>query len=144
MPPGSATVSSRCDVDAVAKNVFAIDHHVAGVDAEPEHEALRLRHGGIPLGHPALDLDGAADRAENALESGEETVPRGLDHPAAVLPDLWLDQLPKVRHERGVSAFLVGAHKPRITGDVGRQNGSELAFNRCGAHRCRLFESGDR
>jgi hypothetical protein len=128
----------RCYVDAVAIDVFAVDHHVARVDAEPEHEALRLRHTGVAFGHSALDFDGAADRSEDALESGEEAVPHGLHHPATVLPDLWLDQLPKVRHKRGVSAFLVGAHQPRITGHIGSQNGSELAFNLCGAHPCRL------
>jgi len=35
----------------VAEPVIALDHHVAEVDADPEHDAALGRHIGLPLGH---------------------------------------------------------------------------------------------
>ena len=41
MPPGSATLEACGDVDAVAVNLLAVDHHVAEVHADAKfHPAL--------------------------------------------------------------------------------------------------------
>ncbi len=85
MPPGSAMPSEpRGDVDAVAENIVVVDDDVADMDADAEFDPLILRHGGVLLGHAALDLDRAARRVDGAGELDQHAVAGGLDDAAAM------------------------------------------------------------
>ena len=46
-----------------------------------------------------------------------------------MLLDLRIDQLTKMRFDPFVCAFLIGAHKPAVTGDIRGENGGQLAFD---------------
>src|SRR5712692_6315370 len=82
---------ARRDVDAVAVDLLAIDHHVAEVDADAKlHSAVgwqtyvfRLERG--------LDLDSALDRIHNAGEFREHAIARGIDESSAMLLDKRID-----------------------------------------------------
>ena len=115
----------RRDVDAVAKNVAVLDHHVAEIDADAEFDPLPLGDVGVALRHGVLHVDRAAHRFDRACELGEHAVARGLDEPSLVLGDFWLDQLAPVRGEPHQRALLVGADEPRVTRDVRCENGGE-------------------
>ena len=54
------------DVDPVAEQVVALDHHVAEVDADAEHDAPVGRRLGLAVGHRLLDRDRAGDRVDHA------------------------------------------------------------------------------
>ena len=98
MPPGSASAfEPRRDVDAVAEDVAVLDDDVADIDADAELDAPLRRHVGVALGHPALHLDGAAHRIDDAGELDQQAVAGGLDDAAAVLGDLRIDQLAAMR-----------------------------------------------
>jgi hypothetical protein len=51
------SLQPRRDIDAVAKNVVAVDDHVADIDPDPEIDALVRGDVGVALEHAALDFD---------------------------------------------------------------------------------------
>jgi hypothetical protein len=119
----------RRDIDPIAKDVAVLDNNVALVDADAVFDAPVGRHLGIALGHRALHFDGAAHRIDDAREFDEEPVAGGLDDAAPVLSDLRIAQLAPDRLQRSERAFLVVSHRPRIAGDIGRQNRRQPAFD---------------
>ena len=90
--PGDA-LEPRRDVDAVAEDVVALDDDVAEIDADAELDAAVLRHVGVALAHPALDLGGAGDGVHDARELDQHAVAGELDDAALMLGDLGVDQL---------------------------------------------------
>jgi hypothetical protein len=60
-----------------------------------------------------------AHRVDDAWKLDEQPVAGGLDDAAPMLLDLGIPQLAADRLQRSERAFLVGTHKPRITGNVG-------------------------
>jgi chemotaxis regulatin CheY-phosphate phosphatase CheZ len=53
-------LQARRDIDAITKDIVAVDDDVADIDADPKLESLIGRNAGITLGHAALDIHGAA------------------------------------------------------------------------------------
>jgi hypothetical protein len=47
----------------------------------------------------------------------------------AMLLDLRIDQLPKMRPEPSVGAFLIRCHKTRVARHIGGENGGQPAFD---------------
>src|SRR5215831_16536629 len=68
----------RGHVDAVAKNVVAIDDDVTDIYTDAEPDATLGRHVGVTLGHATLDVDAAANRIDDADELHQQSV-RGGD-----------------------------------------------------------------
>src|SRR6266851_703677 len=115
------------DVDAVAVDLLAIDHHVAEVDADAElHPPLgwQIRVLGLERG---LDLDGALDGIHDAGELGEYAVAGGIDEASVMLLDQRIDQL-AMRGQSTKSGLLVLPHEAAIAEDIGTEYGGELAF----------------
>src|ERR1700722_11306512 len=73
-PRLSKLLESRGDVDALAVPVRPLDNHLTQIDPDAHIDAVILREAGVPLRHPALDLDGAFDRVDNAPKLGEKAV----------------------------------------------------------------------
>ena len=74
---------------------------------------------------PALHLDGAAHRIDDAGELDQQAVAGRLDDAAAMLGDLRIDQLGAQRLEAAERALLVGSHQPRVADDIGGKDGGE-------------------
>ena len=117
----------RRDVDAVAKDVVALDDHVAHVDADAKADALAFVDVGIAVFHSLLHHDGAAHRIDDRGELDQEAVARGLDDAALVLGDQRIDELPAMGLERGERPFLVDAHEARVSRHVRGEDGGEPA-----------------
>ena len=107
---------------------------VAEVDTDPEANALRLRHGGLSLGHAALDCDRARDRVHHARELAERAVAHELHDTATVLSDERLDELLAVNLEALERAGLVALHQARVADHVGRQDSGEPALRTGSSH----------
>ena len=88
-----------------------LNDHVAEVDANAEPDAPFLAHFGLAVGHPALDLHGAADGIHDTRKLREQAVAGVLHSTAPVLRDLRLDQPSEMRLKAFVCAFLIGAHQ---------------------------------
>jgi hypothetical protein len=78
---------ARGDIDAVAVDLLAVDHHVAEVDADAEfHPALGWQRRVLGL-ERGLNLDGALDRIHDAGKLGEYAVTRRVDEASVMLLD---------------------------------------------------------
>src|SRR6266852_9875002 len=79
------------DVDAVAVDLLAIDHHVAEVDADAKfHPALGWQIRVLSL-ERGLDLDGALDRIHDAGKFSQNAVTCGINESSAMLLDQRID-----------------------------------------------------
>jgi len=107
---------------AVAVNVAAIGDHVAEIDPDAKAQAALLGEIQIAVGHRALDLAGAAHRIDDAGEFRQHAVAGGLDHPAAMLADLRINEFGEMRLEAFVRAFLVRTHQARIAHHIGGED----------------------
>ena len=112
----------RGDVDAVAKDVVAIDDDVADVDTDSQIDPLFGRHTGIALGHATLHVDRTAHRVDHAREFQQQPVARGLDDPAAVFGDLRVNKLPPMGLQSRQGGAVVAAHEQGIAHHIGRDD----------------------
>ena len=104
------------------------------MDADAKPDAPLVRHPRLAVDHPALDLGGTAHRIDDAGKFRQNTVAGFLYRVAPVLPDLWLDQLRKMRPEALVRALLVRPHQARISRHIGDEDRSKMAAR---GHRVR-------
>src|SRR5579859_863090 len=74
---------TRGDIDAVAKNIAAIDDDVADIDADPQCQSGLRSRTRLEVEHVALDRGRAAHGIDDACEFGEQAVSRRLDDAAA-------------------------------------------------------------
>ena len=109
-------------VDAVPENVWLLDDDVADIDADSEFDALFGRHRDIALSHAALDFDGAAHGFDDAGKLGQQPVAGCLDDASAMLVDRRVDEDAQMLIQPRQRAFLVGAHKAAVTGDISRED----------------------
>jgi hypothetical protein len=110
------------DVNTVAVEIVSLDDHVAEIDADAQLDAALRRDTRVPLGHHLLHLDRAAHRIDNAGKFHQQAVAGGLDDAAAVLVDQRIDQFSSVALESGERSFLINAHQPRISDDIGAED----------------------
>ena len=130
MPPGSAeTLQPRRDVDPVAVDLLALDHHVAEVDADAKlHPALggRLRILGLERG---LHIDRALDGIDHAGELGQDAIAGGVYEASVMLLDessrLSCDERYRVRSVASSSL----PHEAAVAEYVGAEYGGELTFH---------------
>ncbi|HKI14693.1 MAG TPA: hypothetical protein VKA12_06720 [Roseiarcus sp.] len=121
-PPGSQIPSKPGgDVDPIAKNVVALDQHVAEVDVDAIEDALRLRGPDVAFGHQFLDCDRALDRGDDGGKFHEEAVARRLDDASAVAGGDWPRRLAMLAHGTR-RPRLVLAHEARVADHVGGED----------------------
>ena len=110
MPPGFASPSSRAATLTPAEDVVLFRDHVTKVDANAEPDPALFSDLGFAVDHPPLNLYGTADGVHYAPKLRQEAVASVFDDPPAVLGDIGIDQVAKMRLEPLVRAFLIGAH----------------------------------
>ena len=122
-------------------DIVALDDHVAEIDANAEiHPAIR-RHNGRAFGLDALDLHRAVQRLDHARELDQQPVAHGLDQSAAMLGNLWFENLAQIGPEIGTRSHLVGLAESAVADDVGDQDGGEPALHVSGRKSCSIFQS---
>jgi hypothetical protein len=111
-----------------SSQVLALDHHVAKVDADPEHDPPLGWDLCLPLGHAPLHGHGAGDRVDHRGELDQRPVAHQLDDPALVLGQQGIDHLPPQVLKRRQRGGLVLLDQARIADHVGGQDGGEPAL----------------
>jgi hypothetical protein len=136
----SELLQPRGDVHAVAVEVAVLlEHHVTEIDTDTEPNALVLRHILLPLGHAALDGDGAGDRVDHGGELTQGAVAHELDDAAPVLGKERLDERFAVALESLEGAGLVALDEPGVADHVGREDRGEPAFGAGCSHGTTLL-----
>ena len=107
-----------CDIDAVAIEIAALDHDIAEIDADAQHDATILGQITIRRGHALLQLDRALHGVDRAAELDQHTIAGDLEDAALVPGDQRLQHLLASRLERGQRTGLVlapsaGCNQPR-------------------------------
>src|SRR5262249_41233766 len=118
-----------------AEDVAFLDDDVTDIDAHAKFDAAPRGHLRVALGHAALYLDSAAHGVDDARECNQRAVAGGLDDAAAMLGHFRLEEGAAIHLQVAQRAFLALAHQPRIAGDIGRQDGCQLALHPFPAHR---------
>ena len=121
MPPGFGNaLKPCCDIDAITKNIVALDQDVTEIDPDPEQHTSVGRDAIVPFGHHRLHCYRAFDRVDYRWKFEQYTVARGLDDPATMLCHERIGKDAVFTQDTG-GADLVDAHQTRIASDVGGQ-----------------------
>src|SRR6266700_3930639 len=123
----SERFQARRDIDAIAKDVAALGDDVAEIDADAKPDLPLVGHLRLAVDHPALHLGGAAHRIYDAREFHQQAVAGSLDDAALMLLDLGIDELPAMRLETLVRAFLVRPHQARIARHISGEDRGQTA-----------------
>src|SRR5262249_41371527 len=118
---------ARRDVDALTVDVVRLNNHVTKMNADPIQDTLLVRQRGIAADHALLNDDCAAHGFNRAVEHGQETIARMLDGPAVMLGDGWLDEFAPMPLDASMGSFLIHAHQPAVSRDIGRDDCSQAA-----------------
>src|SRR5437667_97483 len=79
------------DIHSIAVDVVVLpDDDVAQIDADTEHDPLRLGRRRIALGHPTLHGNRASDSLYDAREFDQDAVAGGFDNATFVVGNLWI------------------------------------------------------
>ena len=119
------------DVDAIAKDVVAVDDHVAEIDADPQLETALGRDRLIDCARCSLHLDSAAQRVDDARKIRQQAVACGTDDPPAMRRDQRVDRTAEFA-ERLMRTRFILAHQSAETDYVRVQDGGEFPFPRAG------------
>jgi hypothetical protein len=117
------------NVDAVAMYVVALDDYVAEVDADAKCHSAIGRQGSIAPGLGALHLDSTAHSVDDAVELDQQPVAHGLNQPAVVFRDLWLEHFVKLGLEVSARPFLVCLAEMSIASNVGDHHSGKSALH---------------
>ena len=116
------------DVDAIAEQVIALDHHVAEVDADPKLEPSVLGQLAISGCQLLLNLDRTSRRFDGARKFGQDAVPGAPDDPAVAAGYQRIHLLP-IGVQGAERAFLVSRHEAAVALHVGAEDGRELTLD---------------
>ncbi len=97
---------------------LALDDDVAEVDADAEGHSATGRQAGIAPGFGALHVDRTAKSIDDAVEFDQQPVAHGLDQPAVVFRDAWLEHFVKLCLEVSARPFLVCLAQVCVASDV--------------------------
>ena len=134
-------LEARRDVNAIAQQVLALDHHVAEIDAHAEHDAPLRRRFGLPCGGVFLDRDRAGNGVDHRAELGDGAVAHELDDAAVMPGQQGIDHLAAQILDRLEGGRLVLLDQSGISNDIGGENCRQPSFNSRSGHRKRLHRS---
>jgi hypothetical protein len=89
-------LNARCNIDAIAKDVVAVDDDIANVDSNPELDA-ELRPLGRSCRHLLLNRNRASHGIDGARELDQHAVAGSLDNTALMGGDCRIDDLAPMR-----------------------------------------------
>jgi len=124
----------RRDVDPVAKDVGAVHHHIAQIDADAKPHLLRVNWVGILIGNLLLNLDRALHGLDDAGKLGDHGIAPGIHDP----PVMTLHQScngAAVAAQRPQRSRFICSHEARIAVHIGAQDGGQPPFHLVIGHR---------
>ena len=124
----------RRDVDPVAIDVGAVDHHISQIDADAKPHAMRLGRVGILVGNFLLNLDRALHGLDDAGELGDHGVAPGI-HDPPVMARHQSGNGGAVAAQRPQRSRFVCFHEAGISVDIGAQDGGQPPFHLVVGHR---------
>jgi hypothetical protein len=123
-------LQSRGDIDAVAVEIVTVDHDVAEVDADAEHDSAVFRQVGVRGFHAVLEVERAVHGVDSAAERDQHAVAGHLEDAAVMLGHQRLQHLLAPLLQRRQRAGLVLLHEAAVADHVGGENGGKTAFHR--------------
>ncbi len=130
----SNLLQSRCDVDAVAKDVVLLDDDVSDIYTDTELDAPIDGDALVALGHSALHRHRAGYGFHDRRERKQQAVASGFDDVSLVSGDERVDELDPVCFQGHQGAFLVRAHDARVAHHVGGDDRSEVTLDTARRH----------
>ena len=124
----------RRDVDPVAIDVGAVDHHISQIDADAKPHAMRLGWVRILVGNFLLNLDRALHGLDDAGELGDHGVAPGI-HDPPVMARHQSGNGGAVAAQRPQRSRFVCFHEAGISVDIGAQDGGQPPFHLVVGHR---------
>lgn len=109
---------ARRDIDAITKDVIAINDDVTKIDTDTKVQSLIRGNAFVALGHAPLDVNCAAHCIDNTREFQQQPVTGRLDDAAVMLRDLGVDELSPVRFQCRQRATIVHTHEARVPGHI--------------------------
>src|SRR6516162_3540524 len=85
------TLQPGCDVDPVAINLLAFDHHVARIDANPEFHSAPRWETRILCPKAVRNFDGAVHCFHNTREFSQNTITRRVNKTSAMTLNVAVD-----------------------------------------------------
>jgi hypothetical protein len=125
VPPALARVCSlAANVHTIAKEVAALDHDVADIDADPDVDMTLHRHTEICLGKLRLRLYGAPNCVNSADELRQDAVPGRVGDP----PPVGRNQ--SIKNSASLGQGLKGSdfvrpHHATVPLDIGSENSDQ-------------------
>jgi hypothetical protein len=116
----------RCDVDAVAENVVALDQHVAEIDADAVDDALIIGGPGVALDHQLLDRNRAFDGGDDGGKLQQEAIADDPDDAPAVTRHDRPRRLAMLANAKRRPRLIL-AHQARVADDIDGEDRGEAA-----------------
>jgi hypothetical protein len=120
-------LESGGDIDAIAKDVVAVDDDITEIDPDPQLQAALGWNGVVDCARCPLHLDRATQRVDHAQKIRQHAVACRADNPPAMRCDQRVDGRAQLI-QGTMRAGLILTHEPAKTGYVGMQDGCELSF----------------
>ena len=117
-------LQARSHVDAIAKNIVALDNHIANVNADAELDAAIPRHVPISILYAALHFRGASYCVHHAGKFHQHPVAGEFDNSPLMLGDFAIDKIGLQGLQCCECAGLVSAHEAAVSDHVGGKNGT--------------------
>ena len=112
---------TRRDVDALAIEIAALDHNVAEIDPNAQHDLAILWLIVVCGRHAVLQIDGALHGVDCAAKLDQHTISSNFENPALMLGNEGLKHLLPPGLKRSQRIGFVLLHQPAVANDIGGQ-----------------------
>src|SRR4029077_3054898 len=126
-PRRAFSLEPCCHIHYVTTQVSSIGNRVTNVDADPKADGPVRGRIIIMDRELLLHLQGAADRSINAIKHDEQRVTSGLDDPAAMFFNRWVNQSSAQSPQSFEGSNITEADHSGIARHVGIHDGDQLA-----------------
>jgi hypothetical protein len=119
----------RRHIDAITKDVSALDDHISEVHSHAEFNAPILWNTGITSTECALNICRTADRAHHTGELHQHAIAGKFDDAPLMLGDFAVDHIRLHAFQRRERTGFIDAHQPAVADNVGGKNSSQAALH---------------
>jgi len=117
-------LQSGCNIHPIAEQVGSRGHHIAEVDADPQHDAIGFLRHAVACPHRFLNFEGATHGFDWALKFCQQGIARRIEDPAIMLADEAGHCREALAHEPD-GALLILRDEKAVADDVAGKDGRE-------------------